>query len=112
VLVRWIWFNECPVLEKPRARMNYLNIDQKWGLSEFYGPCWKYTIDPLFEYAWILNKETDKESTQNYSSQKVFSFVLFDSFELFEDFLVNPCGKNDQLFVNFNFAKNGWAKRS
>ena len=28
VPLRWIWFNECPVLNKPRGGMNYLNIDQ------------------------------------------------------------------------------------
>jgi len=26
--------------------------------------------------------------------------------------MVNPCGKNDKLIIHFNFAKNGWAKRS
>ena len=26
--------------------------------------------------------------------------------------LVNPRGESDQLVVHFNFAKNGWAKRS
>jgi len=24
----------------------------------------------------------------------------------------NPCGESDQLIVQVNFAKNGWAKRS
>ncbi len=30
----------------------------------------------------------------------------------FYQLIVNPCGESDQLIVHFNFAKNGWAKRS
>ena len=33
-------------------------------------------------------------------------------FSIDRTYFLNPCGENDQLIVYFNFAKNGWAKRS